>query len=75
MGYAFPLGAMLRSIGRADGSRGLAKGLIPQTNVPCLGRGANPPNYLKKLSFGQKQGIAWFSDSNLWGNQLLNGNI
>ena len=29
-------------------------------------------NYLKKyLSFGQNQGIAWFSDSNLWGNQLL----
>ena len=28
-------------------------------------------NYLKKLSFGQNQGIAWSSDSNLWGNQLL----
>ena len=26
---------------------------------------------LKKLSFGQNQGIAWSSDSNLWGNQLL----
>ena len=29
-------------------------------------------NYLKKLSFGQNQGIAWFSNLNLWGNQLLN---
>ena len=29
-------------------------------------------NYLNKnLSFGQSQGIAWSSDSNLWGNQLL----
>ena len=26
----------------------------------------------KNLSFGQNQGIAWSSDSNLWGNQLLN---
>ena len=25
----------------------------------------------QKLSFGQNQGIAWSSDSNLWGNQLL----
>ena len=24
------------------------------------------------LSVGQNQGIAWSSDSNLWGNQLLN---
>ena len=33
-------------------------------------------NYLKKnLSFGQNQGIAWSSDSNLWGNQLLKGNL
>ena len=32
-------------------------------------------NYLKKnLSFGQNQGIAWSSDSNLWGNQLLKEN-
>ena len=28
-------------------------------------------NYLSKSSFGQNQGIAWSSDSNLWGNQLL----
>ena len=29
-------------------------------------------NYLKKnLSFGQNQGIAWSSDSNIGGNQLL----
>ena len=29
-------------------------------------------NYLEeKSSFGQNQGIAWSSDSNLWGNQLL----
>ena len=28
-------------------------------------------NYLKKLSFGQNQSIAWSSDSNLWGNQLI----
>ena len=26
---------------------------------------------MRKLSFGQNQGIVWFSDSNLWGNQLL----
>ena len=33
-------------------------------------------NYLKKiLSFGQNQGIAWSSDSNLWGNQLLKENL
>ena len=25
---------------------------------------------MKILSFGQKQRIAWSSDSNLWGNQL-----
>ena len=32
-------------------------------------------NYLKKiLSFGQNQGIAWSSDSNLWGSQLLKEN-
>ena len=28
-------------------------------------------NYLKILSFGQNQGVAWSSDSNLWGNQPL----
>ena len=30
-------------------------------------------NYFKEknTSFGQNQGIAWSSDSNLWGNQLL----
>ena len=28
-------------------------------------------NYLSKSGFGQNQGIAWSSDSNLWGNQLL----
>ena len=28
-------------------------------------------NYLVNLNFGQNQGIAWSSDSNLWGNQLL----
>ena len=32
-------------------------------------------NYLKKLSFGQNQGIAWPSDSNLWGNQLLKNQV
>ena len=33
-------------------------------------------NYLKKIiSFGQNQGIAWSSDSNLWGNQLLKENL
>ena len=26
---------------------------------------------MRKLSFGQNQGIVWSSDSNLWGNQLL----
>ena len=28
-------------------------------------------NYLKKLSYGQNQGIAWSSNSTLWGNQLF----
>ena len=33
-------------------------------------------NYLKKImGFGQNQGIAWTSDSNLWGNQLLEENL
>ena len=26
----------------------------------------------KTISFGQNQGLAWSSDSSLWGNQLLN---
>ena len=26
---------------------------------------------MRKLSFGQNQGIVWSSDSNLWGNQVL----
>ena len=30
---------------------------------------------LKKSSFGQNQGIAWSSDSNLWGNQLLKNQV
>ena len=30
-----------------------------------------PTTLSKNLSFGQNQGIAWSSDSNLWGNQLL----
>ena len=25
----------------------------------------------RKLGFGQNQGIAWSSDSSLWGNQVL----
>ena len=35
--------------------------------------GLKPMGKLLKenLSFGQNQGIAWSSDSNLWGNQLL----
>ena len=28
-----------------------------------------------KSSFGQNQGIAWSSDSNLWGNQLLKNQV
>ena len=32
-------------------------------------------NYLKKLSFGQNQDIAWSSDSNLWVNQLLKNQV
>ena len=41
----------------------LAKGLILETTLS------------KNLSFGQNQGIAWSSDSNLWGNQLLKENL
>ena len=33
-------------------------------------------NYFEKtISFGQNQGIAWSSDSKLWGNQLLKKNL
>ena len=32
------------------------------------------PTTKRNLSFGQNQGIAWSSDSNLWGNQLLKEN-
>ena len=32
-------------------------------------------NYLSKSSFEQNQGIAWSSDSNLWGNQLLKNQV
>ena len=30
-----------------------------------------PTTWMRKLSFGQNQGIVWSTDSNLWGNQLL----
>src|SRR6266571_371003 len=30
-----------------------------------------PTTWRRKLGFGQNQGIAWSSDSSLWGNQLL----
>ena len=33
-----------------------------------------PTTLGKNLSFGQNQDIAWSSDSNLWGNQLLKEN-
>ena len=29
------------------------------------------PTTSKNIGFGQNQGLAWSSDSNLWGNQLL----
>ena len=32
-------------------------------------------NYLINLSFRQNQGIAWSSDLNLWGNQLLKNQV
>ena len=32
---------------------------------------AKPTTLRKTISFGQNQGLAWSSDSNLWGNQLL----
>ena len=33
-------------------------------------------NYLKTIiNFEENQGIAWSSDSNLWGNQLLKKNL
>ena len=34
-----------------------------------------PTTLSENLSFGQNQGIVWSSDSNLWGNQLLKGNL
>ena len=30
-----------------------------------------PTTWMRKQSFGQNKGIAWSSDSSLWGNQLL----
>ena len=30
-----------------------------------------PTTLRKTISFGQNQDLAWFLDSNLWGNQLL----
>ena len=30
-----------------------------------------PTTWMRKLAFGRNQGIAWSSDSSLWGNQLL----
>ena len=43
---------------------------------PCMVFGLKPmgkPNTTKgkNTSFGQNQGLIWFSDSSLWGNQLL----
>ena len=34
-----------------------------------------PTTLSKNLSFGQNQGLAWSSDSNLWRNQLLKENL
>src|SRR6266581_304630 len=34
-----------------------------------------PTTYQYISSFGQNQGIAWSSDSNLWGNQLLKNQV
>ena len=30
-----------------------------------------PTTWMRKLSFGQNQGIVWPSDPNLWGNNYL----
>ena len=47
---------------------------------PCMVLGLKPmgkPSTQKKknISFGQNQGLAWSSDSSLWGNQLLKRKI
>ena len=34
-----------------------------------------PTTLRKTISFGQNQGLVWFSNSNLWGNQLLKRNL
>ena len=56
----FLLGATPCSVNSAGSSRGFRL----QANSPRHGLGAN------LTSFGQNQGIAWSSDSSLWGNQV-----
>ena len=45
----------------------------------CMVLGLKPigkPTTLRKtISYGQNQDLAWSSDSNLWGNQLLKENL
>ena len=58
----------------ANGAGG-SRGFWPQTSSPRPGLGAcvrKINKYKRKTtSFGQNQGLAWSSDSSLWGNQVL----
>ena len=53
---------------------GSSSGFWPQASSPSPGLGAYVRNINKckrnLTSFGQNQGLAWSSDSSLWGNQV-----
>ena len=72
--YKLLLGATPRSANSADSSRGF----WPQAGSPRPGLGAYVQKinkYKRKItSSGQNQGLAWSSDSSLWGNQVLKKN-
>ena len=73
--HKLPLGAMPCS---ANGM-GSSRGFWPQASSPSPGLGAYVRNINKQkrnlTSFGQNQGLAWSSDSNLWGNQVQKRNL
>ena len=58
---------------------GSSRGFWPQASSPSPGLGAYVRNINKckrnLTSFGQNQGLAWSSDSSLWGNQVQNRNL
>ena len=64
------LGATPRSAKGVDISRGFqSQANSPRPGVGAYGRKIKQV-HRKILSFGQNQGLAWSSDSSLWGNQV-----